>query len=498
MSLSQRVRHVLSLDPGSTAIITSNGSVQWSYVAAVADGLEKVVAPLRPTNGLSVGLIARNRATHVAVIAACLVSGDCLVTLSPMFSDSALAADIGALGLHVIVGGREDLNRPGILEAALATGAAIIETSEDSDRPLFIRRNIDVTAEHRVRSGVAIEMLSSGTTGVPKRISLTVDNLEAAMGPAAPRSTRTDSDDPTVQARPALVWLPIVHISGVYFVIEALNSARPIILMERFDVEQWSEFVDRYEVRLAHLNPTAMRMILDANVEPTKLSSLRAIRGGTAATPVELQVAFEERFGVPVLTTYGATEFTGAIVSWSPEDYRIFGHSKMGSSGRAHPGVDLQVVHSESGEVLEKGREGILEIRAPQAAGNSSVWVRTTDIAVIDDDDFLWITGRVDDAILRGGFKIHPAKIVAALEDHPGVYEAAVVGLADDRLGAVPVAAVTLTINSGIRSPEVLLEFLRARLTAYEIPRTVLIVEALPLTPSMKVDRPALRALFSV
>jgi acyl-CoA synthetase (AMP-forming)/AMP-acid ligase II len=156
------------------------------------------------------------------------------------------------------------------------------------------------------------------------------------------------------------------------------------------------------------------------------------------------------------------------------------------------------VVDPDNGDELDKGQEGILEIRAPQAAGDETKWIRTTDIATIDEEDFLWIRGRVDDAIVRGGFKIHPAKIVAALEEHPGVYEAAVVGLEDERLGAIPVAAVTLTKNADVQSPEVLLEFLREKLTAYEVPRHLIIVDALPLTPSMKVNRPALRALFSI
>ncbi|HWD97174.1 MAG TPA: AMP-binding protein, partial [Acidimicrobiales bacterium] len=261
MYLSQRVRQVLTIEPSSIAIITDSDSLPWKYVATFAAELSNVVASLRPTTGLSIGLIARNRAPHLAAIAACLANEDCLVTLSPMFSDSALATDIATLGLHVIMGVREDLDRPGVTEAALSTGAAVIEISEEPDHPLFIIRDLVPNAEFRVRSGVAIEMLSSGTTGAPKRISLTYENVEAAMGPAAPRSARDASSELKVQSRPALVWLPIVHISGAYFVIEAIYSARPTILMERFSAERWTEYVERFEVRLAHLNPAAMRMM---------------------------------------------------------------------------------------------------------------------------------------------------------------------------------------------------------------------------------------------
>ncbi len=279
--------------------------------------------------------------------------------------------------------------------------------------------------------------------------------------------------------------------------IEALSAGRPVILMERFDPVLWASFVERYEVRLAQVNPTAMRMILDASIEPSQLSSLRYVRGGTTATPPELQEEFERRFKVPFMTTYGATEFAGAVASWSPEDHRAYGKSHMGSSGRAHPGVQLRTVDPMDGHVLDVGEEGILEVLAPQAANGSGDWVRTTDLAVIDGEGFLWIKGRVDDAIIRGGFKVHPAKVERALKEHPAVRDAAVVGLDDERLGSVPVAAVVLREDVVQPTAKDLLHFIESRLARYEIPTRVVFVDALPLTLSMKVSRPALRALFA-
>jgi acyl-coenzyme A synthetase/AMP-(fatty) acid ligase len=416
-----------------------------------------------------------------------------------MFSDSALATDIETLGLHVLLGDEGDLSRPGVLEAAERAGSFVVVISENLENPFRIVRVANPESSFRRREGMAIEMLSSGTTGTPKRISLTYENLESALGSSGPRAaSRTSTEEsPHLEARPALVWHPIVHISGILFVIDAISSGRPTILMERFDAETWAHFVEVYQVRMAHLNPSAMRMILDANIEPSRLSSLRVLRGGTAATPAELQLAFEDRFHIPLLTTYGATEFTGAVASWSPEDYRLFGRTKLGSSGRAHPGVALRVIDVVTGDVLPVGEEGVLEVCAPQAAKSDHEWSRTTDLAVVDSDGFLWIKGRVDDAIIRGGFKVHPGKIVRALEEHPNVYEAAVVGIPDERLGEVPVAAVTLREGmADSPSTEELRSFLQSRLSTYEIPRQILIVDRLPRTPSMKVSRPELRALF--
>jgi acyl-coenzyme A synthetase/AMP-(fatty) acid ligase len=267
--------------------------------------------------------------------------------------------------------------------------------------------------------------------------------------------------------------------------------------MERFDPERWAFYIERYEVRLAQVNPTAMRMILDADIDPSRLSSLRYVRGGTTGTPPQLQEAFESRFQVPFMTTYGATEFAGAVASWSPEDYLRYGKSHRGSSGRAHPGVHLRTVDPESGRVLANGEQGVLEVLAPQSAQGNGNWVRTTDLALIDEEGFLWIMGRVDDAIVRGGFKVHPGKVEWVLKEHPAVLDAAVVGIEDDRLGAVPAAAVVLRENIDPPSESDLKVFVERRLARYEVPIRIVFVDTLPLTLSMKVSRPALRALFS-
>ena len=118
--------------------------------------------------------------------------------------------------------------------------------------------------------------------------------------------------------------------------------------------------------------------------------------------------------------------------------------------------------------------------------------MRTTDLARIDDDGFLWILGRADQAIIRGGFKVMPDDVRAALESHPAVQGAAVVGRPDERLGETPVAVVELREAASADADE-LLEFLRNRLARYEIPTEIAIVDAIPRTPSGKPDLSAIR-----
>jgi acyl-coenzyme A synthetase/AMP-(fatty) acid ligase len=497
MDLAERIRRVIALDPEAEAILFQNERYPWRYLSNAIHEFDTALLEQGIGEGASVGLIMRNRPWHAATLAATLVTGRALVTLSPMFSDEALARDIETLGLHAVLGDEFDLARVGVHDAAASAGAMIIELIADRDAPFRVVRPMSPASRGVLRPGIVLEMLSSGTTGIPKRIPLKLENLESSLAGDGAHAKSLADDSLRLQSSPAVIWNPIVHISGAFFVIDALYSGRRFVLMERFDARAWSDFVEQEKVRVGQLNPTAMRMILDADIAPERLSSLKVIRGGTSATPPELQIAFEDRYGVPVLTTYGATEFAGAIVGWSPDDHATYGRSHLGASGRAQPGVELRVVEPVSGNVLPFGDSGVLEVRTAQSSADPQAWIRTSDLAVLDPEGFLWIQGRVDDVIVRGGFKVHAGKVAAALEEHDRVREAAVVGLPDQRLGQVPVAVVTTTSGAESLEASELIEFVKVRLAVYEVPADIKIVDALPLTPSMKVSRPALLALFA-
>jgi acyl-CoA synthetase (AMP-forming)/AMP-acid ligase II len=141
---------------------------------------------------------------------------------------------------------------------------------------------------------------------------------------------------------------------------------------------------------------------------------------------------------------------------------------------------------------MEPGEAGLLEVK-PGQLGTGAPWVRTTDLARIDADGFLWILGRADQAIIRGGFKVLPDDVRAALESHPAVLGAAVVGRPDERLGDTPVAMVELRSTGPVSTAD-LTEYLRTRLAPYEIPSEIAVVEVIPRTPSGKADLTAVRA----
>jgi acyl-CoA synthetase (AMP-forming)/AMP-acid ligase II len=235
-------------------------------------------------------------------------------------------------------------------------------------------------------------------------------------------------------------------------------------------------------------------MVLDADVDDDVFTSIRSVVSGTAPLDPDLADEFTVRYGVPVLTSYGATEFGGGVAGWNLADHEEFAAAKRGSVGRAHAGCSLRVVDPGNGRDLGIDTVGLLEVRAAQLG--TADWVRTTDLARVDADGFLWIVGRADQTILRGGYKVQPEVVRAALERVDGVAEAAVVGVPDERLGAVPVAAVELQRDATL-DEAALIAAVGAHLARYEMPVSVTVVDALPRTASGKADLAAVRDLIA-
>jgi len=306
--------------------------------------------------------------------------------------------------------------------------------------------------------------------------------------------SRKAGEAPRLRSAVSILNTPFSHIGGLFGLFTTLSAGRRICMLDRFEVETFVSAVERHRPKAVSAPPSALRMILDASVDPARLQSLQVFRTGTAPLDPDLADAFEVAYGIPVLQNYGATEFAGGVAGWTMPDHQKFGTEKRGSVGRLNPGIKAQIVNQENGEPLAYGEKGLLELRA-RHLGDGESWVRTTDLAKLDADGFLWILGRADNAIIRGGFKIIPDDVVKMIESHPAVREAAVLALPDPRLGQVPVAAYI--VKSGHQlSPSELKDWLRERLTAYQVPVRMLCLDDLPRTPSMKPSQPELRKLF--
>ena len=479
--VSDTIGRVLHLDPAVPAVEYEGKWHSWGQLAATADSIGDVTPP-----GRRVGVLLRNRPVHVGLLVGLLRAGACIVVINPGRGEDRVQAEVAALDLPVIAGTGDDIDR---FVTADATGARLVATGLGAGVQL---QGDPAHIGQTGQAGVAVEMLTSGTTGPPKRVPLTYETFDRTLSGAKYYEANAQ---PEVRLRSgvAIVNAPLVHLGGLFRVLQCVTDGRSFCLLDRFRVEQWADAVRRHRPATASLVPTALRMVLEADLDPEDLSSIRSVVSGTAPLAPEDADAFLAKYGIPVLVSYAATEFGGGVAGWNVADHRQYWPSKKGSVGRAHPGCELRVVDQQSGQPVGTDRPGLLEVKAHQL-GDGSGWTRTTDLARIDAEGFVWILGRADQAIIRGGFKVMPDDVRAAIERDPRVRLAAVVGRPDARLGAVPVAAVELRADAGPVNADDILSALAATLAPYELPVEIRISTALPRTPSGKVDLAALEA----
>ncbi len=463
-----------------------------------ADRLRAAVAHLRAvfgSRGLAapVAIVPRNHPWHIAALAAALIDGHTLVVLSPLEPVERSTADIRAFRPAVVVAESADAV-PDLRAAAVAAGSTFVElpVPGQGSAPLLTPGQGE---PQDPEPGVAIVMLTSGTTGPAKRVSVRYRDIEAAL-------TGIDRHylGKVVTARrtaPVICPLLPVTITGLWALITALAGGAPIVLMDRFDPVPWSALVRRHRPRTLNLPPAALRMILDAQIPAGDLASVAAVWAGAAPLDPALADRFEATYGFPVLQSYGATEFTGGLAGWSLGDWKIWGATKRRSVGRLHPGVAGRTLDPETGAELTPGETGRLSFRTPHSVGaGPEDWINTNDLGRIDSDGFLFVEGRVDDVLNRGGFKVSAGKLKSVLEEHPAVREAAVVGMPDDRLGETPGALVVLRDGTDVSDDE--LEFwVRDRLPPYYAPTVLRRCEAIPRNGAMKIVRPAVLALLT-
>ena len=475
--LSRRIADVLALDSAAGAVQFDGGWMSWGDLAAAAHRVAELVG-----SGTRVGIMLRNRPAHVAALLGVLLAGGTVVVINASRGDDRTRDDIRDLGVPVLIGLSEDVAR--LVDPAVT--ATVITVSDDG--PPVVARSADPVVDHG-RPGVAVWMLTSGTTGPPKRVDLTYDMLaHSVMGP-------NSAEAPSQLRRGvAIVNSPLVHVGGVFRILLCIAEARPFVLLERFDLDKWAAAVREHRPRAVSLVPAALRMVLHSDLTRDDLAGVRAVTSGTAPLSADDADAFTAKFGIPVLTSYAATEFGGGVAAWTLADHQRYWVAKRGSVGRANAGAGLRVV-AENGHLLEADQPGLLEVK-PAQMGRDADWIRTTDLARIDADGFLWILGRADQAIIRGGFKVMPDDVRAALERHPAVQGAAVVGRRDARLGEVPVALIELR-SPEAATPEAIADFLRDRLSRYEIPSEIVITDVIPRTPSGKPDLHAVRKYFT-
>jgi long-chain acyl-CoA synthetase len=487
MDSSQLVLTALQGDPAAPMFEFRGRRHSRGEIRALGERVVESLIRAGVTPETKIGVVVRNRVLHAATMLGLIAHGWALTTIYSMQSAESLAAEIEESRFGAVIADEEDWT-PQLETAARSAGSLGL-----------VLNHVSIGLSPHSRLGTigpgpfaqrdrepGLEVLSSGTTGKPKRIRFPYRLLIRAVESVRAAGAQADPD-------PDILTWPYGGIGGICSLVASAVIGRHTVILEKFNVAEWIDAVRRYRPRVLTGPPAVARMALDAKVAPEDLASVAYFYGGSAPMTPELQDAFEAAYDLKVIWAYGATEFYGTIISWTPALHESHGRTKKGAMGRPLPGVQVRAVDPESGAPLRAGETGYLEALVPTV---SEDWIRTTDLVIVDEDDFVFHKGRGDGAIVRGGFKVLPEKVVESLQKHPSVLEAAVVGIADARLGEAPVAAVELRAGAAATTEAELREHVKRELPAHHAPTRIMIVSALPRTSSMKPDLGAIRRLF--
>jgi len=453
-------------------------------IARVAAGIENILEAAGIPRDTAIGVVVRSRVEHVAALIGLVAAARPVTMIYSQQASTLIAANVEKLRLGVVIAEESDWGED--LRASLGDDRLGIILPVEMGEPRQVAAVDHLLPDPRTHGQTVVEVLTSGTTGAPKHIALGLPALVRGV------EMLTLGGGIEGQRQVEILFAPLTSIGGILPLLAYPVIGAHFCLLERFEIGRWVEAIERYKPKSIGVTAPIVRTALQEGVPAEALASVEVVYGGAGPLEPETRRRFAETYGVELCWGYGATEFAGSLASWTPSLKREVGGDKPGSVGRALPGITIRIVDPATGEELAAGQEGQLEAKVP---GVSDEWVRTNDLARVDDDRIIYVLGRIDGAINRGGFKVLPETVAEALRRHPSVKDAAVIGVNDPRLGEVPIAVVELISSDPAVTGEELRAFTRQYLPSPSVPATVRIVDSLPRNAMMKVDLAALRRM---
>jgi O-succinylbenzoic acid--CoA ligase len=494
------------VSPEATALVETGSQTErpdgrWTY-AELDSAVEEVAGRLTEIGvreGDHLGVLMETRVAFVRLVHAAMRLGAVLVPLNARLARPELSRQAATADLDFLVCERET-------EAdAVAAAEAVPEDGETiPDIPVV---SVDSPGDASGKEVVALQnqdpaewsredpqalLFTSGTTGDPKAVELTIENFLTSATASAFRLGVTPDDR-------WLLCLSMYHMGGLSIVLRSALYGTTVVLQEtgtEFDAARTAATIEEYDVTGVSLVPTMLRRMLDSAGELA--DSLRFVLLGGAPASEEL-IDRCETLDVPVHPTYGMTETASQIATARPAE--AFEH--RGTVGRPLLWMDVTVV-AEDGTPLPAGEVGELVVSGPTVTpgyyGDSGATedafgehgLHTSDVGYRDEAGRIWVLDRREDRIVTGGENVHPGEVAAVLRNHPGVREAAVVGLPDDEWGE-RVAALVVPESDAKLSADDVVNHCEGRLAGYKRPRTIDFTEELPRTASGTVEREAVR-----
>ncbi len=362
---------------------------------------------------------------------------------------------------------------------------------------------------------IAVLMFTAGTTGFPKGVPQEHNAYSSYV------LSNVDPPDMEAPAETNLLVMPLYHVAGMQALMASIYGGRTIALMRQFDEKEWFETVQREKATRVMVVPTMLKRIVEyPDFDKYDLSSVRVLTYGAAFCPYEVLKEAIERFpGRALINAFGGTETSSTIAALRAEDQIITGKESAaekekklkrlaGSIGLPLDDVEIQV-RDEKGEKLAPGKTGEIVVRGARImkgywkdeektkkAFTADGWYRTGDMGYKDEEGYIYLTGRADDVIVRGGENIGPSEVESVLSSHPKIEEAGVIGVKDVEWGQQVRAIVRLKKGESATEAEII-DFTRPRLAGFKRPTSIVFVsEELPKTSTGKILRRRLREQY--
>jgi long-chain acyl-CoA synthetase len=494
VSISLLLEMASSSDPERTAVVSGDVRLTTQQLSDLADG--------------GAGLIAGSGASHVAYVGTggamlpllIFASARAGLTFTPInyrLSADGIKALIARLPDPLVVIDSRYLDELGgpVGPGGLESLAKQVIVSDDF---LAQARDAEPAVEFADPDSVGIVLFTSGTTSQPKAVELTHNNLTSYVT----GTVEFGSAEPTDAA---LICVPPYHIAGVSAALSNLYAGRKMVYLPVFEAQEWVRLIDAEKVTSATVVPTMLdRIVTVLDSGQHRLPSLRNLAYGGSKVPLPLvRKALELLPHVGFVNAYGLTETSSTIAVLTPNDHRDAQAAsdpavvrRLASVGQPVPSVEVQI-RDEAGAVLPAGQTGELFVRGEQVSGrytgigsvlDADGWFPTKDIATLDEGGYLFIGGRSDDTIIRGGENIAPAELEDVLVEHPHVRDVAVVGVDDPQWGQAIVAVVVPAVGAE-PDPEELREHVRKSLRGSRTPDRVVFRDELPTNATGKVLR---------
>lgn len=507
MNLAMVIDIPTMIAPDQVAVVTDEHHETYAELREAAGRWAALLSSRGVGKGDRVAMFATNRPSTLHALFGVLVLGGTIVPMNYRARGEEVAYLIRDSGAGLVV--TEDRYVDSISAVGLPREQLL--TLDEGEREAAALEPLAETAEVD-DAAVAILLYTSGTTSLPKGVMLTHTGFSTYVlgnGEAA------DGQEHGV----TLLAAPLYHVAGLTALTQALFSGRQVVLLPQFEAGAWLEAVAKHQVTHAFLVPSMLALLLrHPAFDSADLSSLEMLTYGAAPMPAAVLREAVQRFpkNVSFSGAYGQTETNSTVAVLGPDDHRMEGtpeeielkRKRLASVGKPLPDVEVRIVDA-LGDPVGPNRTGEVQLRTARAmAGywgarsadtrvtvDEEGWVHTGDLGYLDDDGYLFLTGRASDLIIRGGENISPGEIEAVLVQHPEVQEAVAFGVPDDQWGERVFAAVVLK-QGAAATGEQLVELCKKQLAGSKRPEMVFVVSDFPRTATGKVLRRSMASQF--